>query len=124
MILAPLVPKNTLWWHTESQAGTLGKAKFETQFSFSIKYTILKLQNRVLLLGQHDLCYPISHICVYLQAKPLHTSVAPESSNTVSDIHAFATHMIIYVRIEIRLTYGKLGSSPHLLFVVILLHAR
>ena len=101
-----------------------GKAKFETRFSFCLKFTFLKLQNRVLVLGQHHLCYPSSNLCVYLQAKPLRTSVAPESSNAVSDIHAFATHVIIYVSIEIRLAYGMLRSSPHLLFVVILLHAR
>jgi len=82
------------------------------------------LQNRVLVLGQHYLCYPGSNIRVYLQVKTLHTSVAPQSSNTVTDMHAFATHVMIYVRIEIRLTYGTLRSFPHLLFVVILLHAQ
>lgn len=91
---------------------------------FAIKYTFLKLQNRVLVLGQYHLCYPSSNICVYLQAKPLHTSVAPESSNTVSDIHDFATHVMIYVRIEIHLTCGRLCSFPHLLFVVILLYDK
>jgi hypothetical protein len=55
---------------------------------------------------------------------PLHTSALAESSNTVSDIHAFATQVMIYVHIEIRLTYGRLRSFPHLLFVVILLHAQ
>jgi hypothetical protein len=82
------------------------------------------LQNRVLVLGQHHLRYPSSNICVYLQAKPLHTSVAPEISNTATETHAFATHVMIYVRIEIRLKYGRLRVFPHLLLVVILLRAQ